>query len=88
MPNTGPTPKQQSPISAATPIVVTQEQQQAVDSHDRTAAKDRLTFALADTLLPLLNQNVSVAALRYYVGLSIDQVLGSEDGRRLQQPPA
>lgn len=85
MPNTGPTPKQQS---SATPIVVTQEQQQAVDQHDRVIAKDRLTFALLDTLLPLLNQNVTIAGARYYVGLGIDQVLGSEDGRRLQQPPA
>jgi hypothetical protein len=90
MPNTGPNPAQiptQSPASGATPIVVTAEQQAAADTHDRAAAKQRLTFALGDTLLPLMNQNVTVASLRYYVGLAIDQVLGSEDGLRLQQPP-
>lgn len=86
MPNTGATPTQ-SPASGATPIIVTADQQAAADQHDRVAAKDRLTFALGDTLLPLLNQNVSIAALRYYVGLAIDQVLGSDDGIRLQQPP-
>lgn len=77
MTNTGATPTQ-------LPAALTGEQQAAADAHERAAAKDRLIFALADTTLPLLNQNVSLGALRYYLGLAIDQVIGSPDGLIVQ----
>lgn len=85
--NTGATPTQTGPNPTAIPVQpLSGEQQTAADAHDQTVAKDRLTFALADTLLPVLNQNVTIGALRYFVGLAIDQVLVSDDGRALRRP--
>lgn len=69
------------PQTAPTPIVVTQEQiDEQAASQIRAQARGALEFDLIATLLPVLNGNVSLANLRYTIGLAIDVAQSSPNG--------